>query len=106
MATTIPILARDHWDVPRIFLVKRPDGYVLFDCEFDDETEDYADSYRVYLLPDLSPEALVGSWADFRRLATAELGEVAVADVTFDSTGRNAIDLGLLERMEARARAG
>jgi len=42
---------RDFWDIPRIFLVEYGNSLFLFDCEFDEQKEDYGNVFHVYLMP-------------------------------------------------------
>jgi hypothetical protein len=94
-----PITYCELWDVPRIFLVTWHGRTVLFDCAFDEDTEDYPDFYRVYILPPLSAEELAGSWADFYQKAIEEVGVVPIKNVVFDPTRRTAIDATLLDEL-------
>jgi hypothetical protein len=96
-----PITYRDFWDVPRIFVAQRRGAVFLFDCAFDDKTEDYPSSYRVYLLPNLGDEDLAGSWDKLHLRAHRFLGEVPIASVRFDATRRRALDAGLLDALAA-----
>jgi hypothetical protein len=100
-----PIRYRELWDVPRMFLATYRGRTVLFDCPFDEATEDYADSYRVYLMPELSEADLAGSWAELPGRAVAFLGEVSLAQVRFDSTRRKEVDASLLDELLVRAGA-
>jgi hypothetical protein len=83
---------RDFWDVPRIFLARHEGRVFLFDCPFDEDREDFADSYQVFLMPELAADALSGSWVGLSRQAVRHLGGVPVAQVTFDPTKRRQID--------------
>jgi hypothetical protein len=91
MSQWLNIDYRDFWDVPRIFFVQRGGKLYLFDCQFDGDLEDYPESYRVFLMPALTPADYEGSWEDLWRRADAFLGEVPVAAVRFDPTRRAAI---------------
>ncbi len=91
-----PIHYRDFYDLPRIFITSYEGKDYLFDCPFDDELDDYPDSYRVYQLPALSEEELPGSWEGLPKLAALYLGEVPVAEVQFDPTKREKIDTVIL----------
>src|SRR5438270_8446037 len=79
---------RDFWDVPRVFLVELDGRLVLFDCAFEEETEDYSDHYRVYLMPPVSDRELDGSWAELPARAIRSLGTVPVGIIRFDATKR------------------
>ena len=92
MTRLSPIRYRDFWDVPRIFFVEEAGRLYLFDCQFDEVTEDYPDVYQVFLMPPLSEADYAGSWAPLYQRATAKVGEVPVAAVRFDPTRRQAID--------------
>ena len=96
-----PIAYRDFWDVPRIFVARRRGAVLLFDCAFDEKTEDYPNFYRVYLLPDLRDEDLAGTWDELHLKARRSLGEVPIAAVRFDATRRRAVDTSLLDALAA-----
>jgi hypothetical protein len=91
-----PITYRDFWNVPRIFIVDWHGCTILFDCAFDEHTEDYPDFYHVYIVPPFKAEELAGSWADFYQKAVEEIGVVPVQKVAFDPTRRKSIDATLL----------
>src|SRR5581483_8935242 len=38
------------WDVPRVFALEVDDGWLLFDCPFNDAADDYQEDYDVYQL--------------------------------------------------------
>jgi hypothetical protein len=99
MSRFVPIQYRDFWDVPRIFLVEYKGLSFLFDCPFDDEVEDYANEYRVYLLPVLHPGELVGSWANLCEKADQFLGEVPVGRLLFDPSKRKEMDAEVLDNL-------
>lgn len=103
MTRWAPIDYRDFWDVPRIFFAEGRDRLYLFDCQFDDEIEDFRTEYRVFLMPPLTTEDLAGSWAELYRKATHELGTVPVDHVTFDPTRRAFIDAAVLDELAAPA---
>ena len=105
MQRWIPIRHRDFWDVPRIFLAADRGSLFLFDCPFDEETEDYPDYYLVYLLPDLADTELQGSWADLSAQATRFLGRVPISQVLFDESRRQAIDSRVLTSLTSAAQA-
>lgn len=87
----LEIQYRDFHDVPRIFLVEHGGVTFLFDCPFDESTDDYGTTYRVYKMPELAPLALQGSWSQLPRRAVAMVGEVLVSAVEFDPTRRSSI---------------
>jgi hypothetical protein len=83
---------RDFWDQPRIFFVRNADRLYLFDCAFDDELEDYPDTYAVYEVPELTESDLAGSWAHLADKAIRRVGEISLDQVRFDPTKRRQID--------------
>jgi hypothetical protein len=101
--TWAPIRYRDFWDVPRIFLVEYEGVHFLFDCAFDEETEDYPDTYTVYLVPSFAEAELSGSWHLLPQRASRVLQRVPVASVKFDPTMRKAIDTALLAELTGAA---
>ena len=92
---------RDFWDQPLIFLLNDGGRTFLFDCPFDDSTEDYLDAYQVHLMPNLNECDLSGSWAELYQKSLTELGTVPVADVKFDPTKRLFADASILDRLTA-----
>ena len=92
---------RDFWDQPLIFLLNDGGRTFLFDCPFDDTTEDYLDAYQVHLMPDLHENDLSGSWAELYQKSLTELGTVPIADVKFDPTKRLFADASVLDRLTA-----
>lgn len=99
MQNTAKLRYQGFYDVPRSFVVKHGGRQILFDCVFDDDLDDYPETYQVYLLPSLSDEELTGSWERLPERATEFLGEVPVGDVQFDSTRRREIDTAVLDAL-------
>lgn len=94
-----PIQYREFWDVPRIFLVPYQGKCFLFDCAFDEATEDFPDSYRAYIIPEPSQEELVGSWDKLHEKAMHYCGDVPIRRVCFDPSKRREIDASILEEL-------
>lgn len=101
-----PIRYREFWDVPRIFLVCHQDKWFLFDCPFDEASEDFPDFYRVYIIPEPGEEELAGSWDKLHGKALHYVGEVSIPRVRFDSSKRREIDTSILDELTARSHAG
>ena len=83
---------RDFWDFPRIFLASKNNCLLLFDCKFNEETEDYDDKYRVFIMPELSDNETSGSWYRLSEKAVKYLGEISVDRIKFDETRRHFIE--------------
>jgi hypothetical protein len=90
---------RDFWDVPRMFLVRHDGHLYLFDCEFDEETEDFRNFYKVYIMPELSEEERSDAWIKLPNKATHFCGSVPTGSVLFDETKRNYIDTAILDSL-------
>ena len=98
-----PMRYREFWDVPRIFLVPYQGIWFLFECPLDEAVEDFRDSYRLYVIPQGSEEELAGSWDRLHEKATQYSGEVAVAQVHFDSSKRREIETKILDDLMAQS---
>lgn len=92
---------RDFYDVPRIFITNYQGQLYLFDCPFDDELDDYQDSYRVYHLPALTEAELEGSWKHLPERASRLLGIIPVTEVQFDPTKRARVNTASLSKLLA-----
>ena len=101
MGKMVPIQYREFWDVPRIFLASYRSKLFLFDCPFDEGTEDFPDYYQVYLLPDLEQHALSNSWDKLSSKAIHYFGKVHIKTIRFDQTKRREIDSSILDELAA-----
>jgi hypothetical protein len=97
----IPIRYRDFWDVPRIFLAQDGAQSYLFDCNFDEATGDYPDTYKVYTIPTITDESLPKDWDLLLPMVTAYLGEIPLQRVQFDASRRRFIDPTILDELRA-----
>lgn len=103
MASTDIIQFRDYWDVPRVFLVRHRDRLFLFDCPFDENTEDFPNDYQVYAMPELTEADWNGSWESLAEKATELLAVVPISQVVFDPSKRQSIQTDLLDDLLSRA---
>ena len=92
---------RDFYDLPRIFVTNYQGQFYLFDCPFDDELDDYPDSYLVYQLPSLTEAELAGSWTHLTERANHLLGTVSVHEVQFDPTKRARVNTAIFGELLA-----
>jgi hypothetical protein len=97
-----PIKYRGFWDVPRIFLTRYKGQLFLFDCAFDEQLEDYPDTYEVFLLPDIRDDEWPQDWTTLQAKAIRSLGSVPVSRIQFDATKRQSIETSILEEITAR----
>jgi hypothetical protein len=93
------ITYRDFYDVPRMFLVRYRNRQFLFDCIFDEREDEYGSSYRVMEMPDLNDDVLSGDWRRLPRIALKLIGEVPVAEVRFDPSLRDSVDIGAIDAL-------
>ncbi|MCI0683268.1 MAG: hypothetical protein L0Y71_14290 [Gemmataceae bacterium] len=103
MASTQIIQYRDYRDFPRIFLVRHRDRLFLFDCPFDEGTEDFSDVYHVYALPELTEADWDGSWESLADKAIESLAVIPISHVGFDPSKRRSIQTDLLDDLLTRA---
>ena len=101
----LPIIYREFYDIPRMFIVSFRDRNWLFDGRFDDAADEYPDEYRVYSLPALSDEVLEGDWSSLPARASAFAGTIPTANVQFDPTRRRTISSRALEELLGAAPA-
>jgi hypothetical protein len=93
MKRPLPIVEyRDFWTILRMFLVRYESRLFLFDCEFDEEVEDFRDDFKIFLMPELSPEELDQAWLNLSRQSLRFCGCVPTASVNFDPTRREQVD--------------
>jgi hypothetical protein len=105
MARMLPIQYREFYDVPRMFLLRSEARTFLFDSPFLEGEDDYSRDYRVYLMPDLTPGDVAGSWSGLPGRALRLVGEIPVSSVMFDPSRRNAVDSEVLTRLGASVAA-
>jgi hypothetical protein len=97
MGNSAKIQYNGFWDRPLGFVVRYKELQIYFGREYDDERDDYQDSYSVFVLPGLSDEEVKSSWGKLRQLATQYVGQVQVEDVVFDASFRESIDTDILD---------
>ena len=93
-----PIKYREFYDIPRIFLAEHDSGVFLFDCPFDDDKDEYGETYKVYLMPKLDEKDLAGGWQKLPAQAKRLLGEIRTTEIEFDPTFRQQVSLAVLSR--------
>jgi hypothetical protein len=99
MSNRVAIKYMGFWDVPRIFIARHGGQTFLFDCAFDEGLDDYPDTFKVYLLPDVPDHELPRDWTTLVDRAARYLGEVPVKRVLFDPTKRQSIDSMILDEI-------
>src|SRR5438552_6136102 len=99
MAEQIPIIYREFYDFPRMFVVSYRGLHFLFDGSFDAQRDEYPDHYTVYQMPPLSNDVLDGSWSNLSRLALHQLGSITTTRVRFDPSRRASVSSEILDEM-------
>lgn len=89
-----------------MFLTAYQGRTYLFDRSFDEDADDFANHYRVYLMPELSEDDLAGSWTHLPLKAIREIGEVPVNHVHFDSSKRKEVDSSIFEQLNTQLPTG
>lgn len=97
--TRAKILYSGFYDAPLAFVVRHGGTQFLFWRVFDEEADEYPDTYRVLILPDLSDEEVSESWRTLEGRASGYVGEVAVRDVKFDQSMREDIDTSVIDAL-------
>ena len=90
---------RDFYDVARMIVLRRGDLLILLESAFDAKTDDYSNSYAVFVLPHMSQEELDGSWEGLSARATKFLGHILLRELEFDPTLRKEIDAALIDNL-------
>ena len=102
MKGMIPIRYLGFWDVPRNFLVRHAGDLYLFDCPFNDDIDDYPESYAVYVLPEMTRDEIDEDWAGLPGKALRKVGVVPIAAVRFDPTKRLEIGAEVFDLLAAK----
>jgi hypothetical protein len=76
---------------------------LLFDCEFDESIDDYSETYKVYVLPDISDDGLRGSWEHLSEKSTQFLGLLPVRGVVFDPSMRREVETQIIDALLGHA---
>ena len=90
---------RDFYDVPRLVVVEYATRSYLLDTAFNEGSDDYADYYTIYRLPNDAVAMLEKpSWEQLPSVGE-EMGRVRVKDVKFDQTKRQRLNPSLFRRL-------
>lgn len=95
----VSFIYREFYDVPRMIILSRGNLRILLESAFDTEADEYSDTYKVFVLPNISEEDLRGSWEALASTATGLLGEISVNDLDFDTSRRKEINPILIDNL-------
>jgi hypothetical protein len=99
MATTIPITYGEFHDFPRMIQFQLGEEWFFLRSYFDEERDEYADVFDVYLLPFRSEDDVRANpyfWTELRD--AVHLGQIPVWEIGLDETRRRTIDTHLIEQ--------
>jgi hypothetical protein len=99
MEERIPITYGEFYDFPRMIRFQFGGEWFFLNSAFDEEKDDYPDSYDVYLLPFRTEEDLQASpyyWKDLSR--AVHLGQISIEEAGLDETRRRSIDARAVEK--------
>jgi len=103
-STMVPFRYVDFYDVPRAIVLRYRGKLLLLDSPFDDDLDEYPDSYSVYELPESAETSLAkGTWLFLENARSACMGQIPVNAVRFDSTKRKALDPSILDQILPKA---
>jgi hypothetical protein len=98
MMNGIPIIYGEFYDVPRMIRFQVGGQWYFMRSHFDEEKDDYADFYDVYLLPFHSEDEFKSNPNYWMELTKAlHLGRIPVGEVGLDETRRRSIDADAME---------
>jgi len=97
MTERASILYSGFYDRPLAFVVSYGGIQYLFWRVFDDILDDYPDTYKVFVLPDLTMDEIARSWKNLPDRSVRYLGELPVSQIEFDPSYRKDIATKALE---------
>ena|ERR1700755_929927 len=95
----IPFEYVEFYDVPRVILTRIREKWILLQSTFDEDLDEYASEYSVYLLPSSFEPPPKGTRWDFPNEERTELGKIGVQDVNFDETKRRSLNAVALDAL-------
>jgi len=105
MSELVRFKYREFYDFPRLIVVECAGHLLLLDSGFDDEKDEYSDSYEVFELPANLEIPSTDSWEGLISSRVAHIGTVKISSMRFDSTRRNALDPAPLVQIINRSNA-
>jgi hypothetical protein len=101
MSAMIPFRYSGFWDVPRHILLRYRDTWLFLYSAFDDDLDDYSETYAVYRLPpSIEPRLETESWGFVFEMTDDCIGTIKVKDVRFDDTKRASLEPSCLEELD------
>jgi hypothetical protein len=97
MDQNVEIIYSGFWDRPLGFVARYRDVIFYFFREFNEDSDEYEDVYRVFLLPPLTEEDIRNSWDRLHTKTLRQVSTIRVSDVLFDVSFRKSIDANILD---------
>ena len=99
MEPMVPFKYGFFHDVPRMIVLKYKQHLIMLESYFDEDKDDYHDSYSIQLLPSALEDKISESWKIlFTEVGAKVLGTVPVSSVIFGSTKRKTLNPEFLEK--------
>ena len=93
----IPFRYIEFYDVPRGIVLRYRGKLLLLQSAFNEDLDDYPDTYSVYELPESVELAGCGSWHFLENKELDRIGEIPVKALRFDSTKRKTLEPSVLD---------
>jgi hypothetical protein len=101
MSEYADIYNTDYFDYPRVFVVAYQSRTFLFGAGYDEATDEYAEEFHVFLLPEMSL-AQARHESGLRQRALKDLGYVPAKSVHFVGEARHwKLDIAILKQLIA-----
>lgn len=100
-AIMVPFKYGNFYDVPRLIVLKYKGHAIMLGSYFNENKDEYEDSYSIYLLPSSIKEEISKSLYEGNVNAKL-IGNVPIKSVVFDTTKRNALNPEFLDEYLAR----
>ena len=97
----VPFKYGDFYDVPRLIVLKYKGQVIMLGSYFDEQRDEYEDSYSIYLLPSSIEGEITKSLYE-GDVDAKLIGSVPIRNVIFDATKRRALNPTFLEEYLAR----
>lgn len=99
MSAMVPFKYGGFWDVPRDIVLRYRDRFFRLHSYFDDDLDEYPDTYEVDELSNVDGNAILDAKWDVLRDATiAHLGSIPIQSIIFDERRREFIDASFLDQ--------
>jgi len=83
-----PITYFEFYDVPRLFVVEWQERFIVFDCPFDEDLDDYPAQYTVYSALKRPQVRIDRAWIRDLPIRNRPDGQVPVGSIIFDESRR------------------